>query len=571
MKLTPITAPQKAPTFAVIDIETMNWTKFIVLGFYDGETYLEFRTLKKFFEFLATNKTPETIVAHFGGKFDFLFLIEEILKSESNKILSVVPRGSSILYFSTHISGREFTFRDSSALLPFSLKSITENFGVETKKGDWDHTKTRGYSRGLSEYLKADCLGLYQSLQKLFSWPLIEKAGPAWTMAGQATRVLRTYLEKDIFGLGKFESSFCRKAYLGGRVEIFRPIATQQIYEYDFNSIYPQVMRDEFYPSGASFFTFDFDRKKLGIYHARVTAPKCFLPVLGVLRDGKFIFPNGTFEGHWTSSELLYAESVGYKFEIKSGIVFRNRDRIFESFINDLYSIRLTSPKKSVSEILAKLLMNSSYGRFGMDLNKENIGFELKEGAEDYATLQIGDRKVQLFKEPIELKSFTHVAIAAFVTSYARIKLHKAMLPIQDQIYYCDTDSIWTTAELPTGTALGELKLEETYENGAVFLLPKTYFASGGAKSKKIAMKGFSNRKIQDFTLEDFKAALEGDLHKFKIVNEPKFATLKTALAQKKIVTMTKQSEKQLKSQYNKRRIVKSLGKFSSEPIELKE
>lgn len=570
MKLSPIRSEQKPPRFATFDIETRAWTNFIVLGYYDGSEYREFRKLKDFIKFLTENDTPETLVAHFGGKFDFLFLLEEILKH--GKVDNLVPRGSGILYFDSSFNGRRITFRDSSALLPFGLKSITENFGVETKKGEWDHSKTRGYSKALSTYLRADCVGLYQSLEKLFEWPLIRKAGPSWTMAGQATRVLRTYLEKDLYGLGTQETAFCRKAYLGGRTEIFRPIAREPLREYDFNSIYPKVMHDNQFPVGASFFTFTYDPSRLGIWRARVRAPDIYVPVLGILRNSKFIFPAGTFEGYWTSTELEYARTLGYSVQALEGYVFNDSKELFRQFISDLYSIRLTSPKKSVSEILAKLLMNSSYGRFGMDLDKENIGFELKEGAEPYAQLQVGKKKIQLFKEPVRLQSYTNVAIAAFVTSYARIMLHKAMQAVQGELYYCDTDSIFTTAELPTGTGLGELKLEDVHEGGAVFLLPKTYFAAGGSKGKKIAMKGFSNRKIQDFTLDDFKAGLEGDLQRFKIVNEPKFATLKTAIGLKKLVTMTKSSEKQLKSQYTKRTIVKGLGnEFDTVPIKLEE
>jgi hypothetical protein len=84
-------------------------------------------------------------------------------------------------------------------------------------------------------------------------------------------------------------------------------------------------------------------------------------------------------------------------------------------------------------------------------------------------------------------------------------------------------------------------------------------------------MKGFDKRKIVNFTFEDFKTGLEGDLRKFKIYNDPKFATFKTALAQKKLVTMTKKSEKQLKATYKKRIIFNKDGEFYTKPITLKE
>lgn len=572
MKLSPIGKPQKKILFAVVDIETMNWTTFIVLGFYNGENYVEFRSLKKFFQYLSVEQRTENIFAHFGGKFDFLFLLKEALRNVDCRVETLVPRGSSILYFSLHFkSGPKYVFRDSSALLPFSLKSITENFGVESLKKDWDHSKTKGYSKELGEYLKADCLGLFESLTQFYNWPMIEKAGSATTLAGQAIRVLRTFLKEELWGLNDKASAFCRKSYLGGRTEIFRPLCKKgPLYEYDVNSLYPSVMRDNYFPVGNGYFTYEYDKNHLGIYRADVIAPtSAHVPCLGIVYDNKYVFPVGKFEGYWTSVELEYAISQGYRVKIKKGYVFPEKRMLFKEFIDSLYAVRATSPKNSVSDIIAKLLMNSSYGRFGMDPEKENIGFELKEGVQEYQLLKIGGKNVQLYKEPIRLRTFSHVGIASFVTSYARIHMHRMFAKLGEELYYTDTDSIFTTRRLDSSQALGDLKLECEFDS-AVFLLPKTYYARGFTRSK-IAMKGFDKKKIQDFDFDDFHNALEGDLKRFKITTDPKFATLKTALAQQKIVAMTKKSEKQLKAVYSKRLIYKKDGEFFSKPITLKE
>ena len=95
--------------FAVCDIETMNWTTFTVLGFYDGENYVEFRSLKKFFQYLSVEQRTENIFAHFGGKFDFLFLLKEALRNVDCRVETLVPRGSSILYFSLHFKSCNIT------------------------------------------------------------------------------------------------------------------------------------------------------------------------------------------------------------------------------------------------------------------------------------------------------------------------------------------------------------------------------------------------------------------------------------------------------------------------------
>lgn len=566
-KLTPITSPKPSPAFQVLDIETMNWTKFIVLGIYNGEKYIEFKSLKKFMTFIKQQNHGLNCFAHFGGKFDFLFILKAALQDPDFKVQNIIPRGSSILGLEIHYRDTKHNFRDSSALLPFSLKSLSENFGVKNTKKEWDHSKTKGYSAELSEYLKHDCLALYQCLEAFYAWPLIQKSGPAYTIASQALKVFRTYIKDTIPSLGIHASEFCRKAYLGGRTEIFKmKYEGEALYEYDVNSLYPFVMVNNPYPVDTGYGTFRRDKRKLGIYHARAHCPAdTYLPCLGIIQDSKYIFPTGTFEGHWTGAELDYAETQGYKIKILRGHEFQTKKYLFKEYVDDLYSIRESSPKNSVSNILAKLLMNSLYGRFGLNLDRENICFEMKEGNQEYANIKVGKRNVQLWKEPVTINSFSHVAIAAHVTSYARIHMHKLMAG--KNVYYTDTDSIFTTDKLRESSVLGGLKKEHQY-NSACFLLPKTYQARSDSKIKT-AMKGFDCKKIHNFSFEDFQHSLEGELSHMKITNEPKFASLKTALAQKKIVTMTKGSTKQLRSMYSKRIIIN--GGSDTKPIHIKE
>lgn len=558
--------------FAVVDIETNDWTDFLLLGHYDAvkKTFVHFDSLEKYLDFLETSDQPENIYAHFGGKFDFLFLIEAIVARQSGVIETIIPRGSSILTFDYITKSRTYRFRDSSALLPFSLKSICESFKVEHNKLDWDHSKRKTITPELILYLKHDCIALAEALESFYSWDLIQKAGPAFTMASQAMRVLRLFLNEEINSLGLNQDVFCRKSYLGGRTEIFKPFCEKgPIYEYDVNSLYPFVMMENAFPVGVGSWTYDYVKGKLGIYEAEIEAPDCYLPCLGIIHDGKFLFPTGKFTGVFTSAELDYAKTKGYRFTVSRGVVFKDSRFIFKKFIGELYKIRESSEKNSVPNLIAKLLMNSSYGRWGMNCEKENVTFDLSEASDEYREIKIDNRSVMLFKKKVDLRTFTHVAVASFVTSYARIHMHKLMDACSDSLFYTDTDSIWTTKKIVkgVGSKIGELKLEAEYES-AIFLLPKTYFAKSIDKIK-VAAKGFDKKKIKSFTFEDFKTALDGDLRKFKIINEPKFATFKSAVAQKKLVTMTKGSTKQLKSKYNKREIFKSKKGFDTKPIQL--
>ena len=125
---------KKIPPFAVFDMESNKWIDFAVLGFYDGKIYKVFERIEKFLDFLDSRYYRSfRIYAHNGGKFDFLFLMEEILNRRWR--VKVTPRqGSIIVVHVTTRKGNHFTLCDSYALLPDSLERLTKGFQVEYKK-----------------------------------------------------------------------------------------------------------------------------------------------------------------------------------------------------------------------------------------------------------------------------------------------------------------------------------------------------------------------------------------------------------------------------------------------------
>jgi hypothetical protein len=110
--------------------------------------------------------------------------------------------------------------------------------------------------------------------------------------------------------------------------------------------------------------------------------------------------------------------------------------------------------------------------------------------------------------------------IAARVTALARVRLYRAMKagscpdcwPMRCScprclfVAYTDTDSIITTAQLPTGNALGELKDELPQQNGKLigrFIGPKVYVLTSednpeffweGDYFEKVKAKGLEKR-----------------------------------------------------------------------------
>ncbi len=634
--------------FLTFDIEAHNWIEHVVSGFYDIERnhFQSGENLNKLIEevivYCSLNNI-ENVFAHNGGKYDFNFILQEVLFNPKLIVSSIIPRGSGILCFTVQerepckiVNGEGFkvVFRDSLALLPFGLASLAKSLKVKIQKGNIDYDfvrqiynnenyrmnilnnpekyevivkKTRGfkyknlkdgkthklYNRDdLMMYLKDDLISLSQCLKKFYEWELVQKAGPSFTTAGQAVRIFQTYLIKGIYKLGQTADDFIRKGYFGGRTEVFKPIfdseydiennpdnfskealkilKTQQgkeLYYYDVNSLYPTVMRNHDYPNKSLGWTFDYDSKMLGFWECLVEVPKDhFFPFLGVKHEiegsEKLIFPTGTFKGIWCTQEIEYAKSLGVKVKkVYRGITFQNGGKFFKNFIENLYQLRMKAKAQgdSVNDLFSKLIMNSCYGKFGMNLQKEGILLDNGESGlkihSEITNMKTG-KTVRLMSTKVILdSSFTHVGISAYVTAYARILMHKIYLKSgAKNTYYTDTDSIFTAKKFKTGNALGELKLEYTTKS-AVFLLPKTYInegISGESFTKKVTMKGFDKKKIKHFTAEDFRNQLRGEVDSLMVNQEAKFATLKTALKKGYFLCMNFDGDTNIKVDENK-------------------
>jgi hypothetical protein len=144
------------------------------------------------------------------------------------------------------------------------------------------------------------------------------------------------------------------------------------IYHYDINSLYPYAMANKYIPIGnMKAFTgniLNFKKGALGFFEAIITTPKKLdIPILQIHNKGVTVSPLGKFKGWFFSEELVNArDNFGYEIEVLRGYTFDQRI-IFDNFVDELYSLRLTYPKSNPMNYIAKILMNSLYGRFGLN------------------------------------------------------------------------------------------------------------------------------------------------------------------------------------------------------------
>jgi DNA polymerase type B, organellar and viral len=164
--------------------------------------------------------------------------------------------------------------------------------------------------------------------------------------------------------------------------------------------------------------------------------------------------------------------------------------------------------KTDPMNMIAKLLMNSLYGRFAMKPIKNIQGFFSKDeffkiGKEfniiDYIEFLDKDNKCSIFvnyENPNILDNDTKVSIsiASAVTAYSRVKMSEYKKGGYN-LYYTDTDSGYFDKPLPDhliGTELGKLKLEYIFKE-VVFLSPKVYGGITNEGEEIVKVKGYKN------------------------------------------------------------------------------
>jgi hypothetical protein len=387
------------------------------------------------------------------------------------------------------------------------------------------------------EYLRMDCISLYELLER-FQHEIDNIAEKpvriGYTIASTAMRLFKAMDEgiyESICWQKKLEETenpltgplpVVRKSYSGGRCEVFKRIGSN-LNSYDVNSLYPSVMALHKFPINPSPVLKDIPVKDFLKYYrgrpyivtARVSAPKdLIVPILPLKmnvpgeRDVKLLYPVGgensdELEWTWCSPEFEKALRNGYKLlEVKELILYGAEVDLFSGYVYKLYDIKqhATGARRQV----AKLLMNSLYGKFGQrdevhrlkivtaGLLKEMIAEKTEEGEPRYAFLQVMSLDEGNFL--VEYRGESHmdhnyVTLSSFITSYARLALYEWMevaWSLGGEVWYVDTDSVKTNVKMPNDpNKLGALK-DEGHILEAVFIKPKVYATFKGYKDGEV-------------------------------------------------------------------------------------
>jgi hypothetical protein len=234
------------------------------------------------------------------------------------------------------------------------------------------------------------------------------------------------------------------------------------------------------------------------------------------------------------------AIKYGYKFEVFKGYTFEKGD-LFSEYVNKMYALRKQYNKAHPMNMIAKLLMNSLYGKCGQKLEHTKVSIITKDAilgllSESISNIiKLANHYVVVESIPANIKYDArldmysgvdvNIAIASAVTSYARVVMSAVKNNPLFNFLYSDTDSAVIDQPLPeamVGGELGQFKKEHEIDQ-AVFLAPKVYGIRDTNGQQVIKVKGIKDEISSTLKLEDLEELLEQD--QVRVFNQEKWET----------------------------------------------
>jgi len=526
---------------ASVDTEDNSEGKLKQICFYNGKNFWVFKSRFKFIKFLLEYKTKgKLFVCATNLEYDIVNMFRHYWD------MVELFYGGRLIF--AKLKDKKIYFMDTLNHYNFGIKEQGERIGLPKLEMDTNNP----------EYVKRDaeiCLNHFKKYQVD-----INKHGAEvnYTIASSTLNGFkRNHLLREFKKMPDNILTMHRKAYYGGRVEIFNMVAeakgSNKIYSYDINSLYPYVMKVNQYPIPDSYYV-THDIPAYGVVYCEIEYLKnVYIPFFPYRSfEGKLLFPLGRLKGWWSVVEIKYglSEKLIKVNKVYKAIGFREVDYVFTSFVDYYYQQRLNAQAKGDkfgSDIL-KIYMNSLYGKFGEKIESKTI------------FTQDGEL-IESFLDKVYFPPHTNYIMALYTTAYARILLYKGLNQVLLKgglLLYCDTDGIQYKGKeglLPVSKKLGDYKLIGVYKK-ADFLLPKTYILTDFEGNEYVRVKGVPSEHRLEFIMKGFAEFLKPIRlrESLKRIDKDSFGA-------NYWVTQTKQ----LKANYTKRKIIQ--GSKNTEPI----
>lgn len=530
------------------DNETRVWA-FAICEINEPSNIIIGNNIEDFMDWCKSQKFNPILYFH-NMKFDGEYIIHYLLsngyevikdkKDRKNKTFTCLISGTNQfysieVYFEVGKKVRKVTFIDSLKILNFSVEKIAKDFKLPISKLSIDYDEYREVGHELTQeekdYIKNDVEIMARALKIMFDCDLTKM-----TIGSDALgdyKKLNKNFNKYFPVLPNEKDYDIRLSYRGGFTylnPLYKEKETGSGVVLDVNSLYPSVMYNENLPYGEPIY-FKGKYKKDRLYPLYVQSinvmfdiKKDKIPTIQLKKTPNFM---GSPTEYVTSSngdivtimltsvdlELFFEQYDIHYISYNDGYKFKQIKGLFNEYIDKWTSVKIESKKEDNKALykIAKLMLNSLYGKFGLNPNIRTKYPYLQE-----------DGSVKYGFYPMETRDSVYIPMASFITAYARKKTITTSQSIRDytkkkygkDLYiYSDTDSIHTNLtnenELKSFVdiddyKLGAWKLESTFTRGA-YIRAKSYIEEGEDGTLNTTIAGLPKSLGSSVNFKNFK------------------------------------------------------------------
>lgn len=414
-------------------------------------------------------------------------------------------------------------FRCSYRLMPISIKKLGELVGLDKLDEEHDYEELKDYKtlddvpQEELDYIENDVEILKQVLLFLFSMGINKLTMSSSCYASWKQKGGYSIWKEHLHESDEETEEIITKSYKGGICMVnpkYQNMILENVKSYDYNSMYPSQMMGSM-PVGKGM-TIDasedyikeiywlrdrgYDKYIISVVVDEVEVLDGYIPFVGVTNGFSFS-KSYKYERKikdrklclWYDEFVLFSHYYTGRYIVTSITGFKSKKNIFTKYVEYWKDIKEKSNEGDIIRSLAKLMLNSLYGKFGMNtdrLCKEPCGF---------------DEHGKLIYQTAKMKSDTYYyrAIASYITSQARCELIRAIQSCgEDGFIYCDTDSVYCFESVNPEIPLDDHKFNnwkcEGHYHHAKFLKAKVYIKYEGDK-KVVRCAGLPNDIAQKY------------------------------------------------------------------------
>ena len=434
----------------------------------EKQTYMGVN-IDTFFSRLYELNIGKIVVYFHNLSFDGEFIMWYLLKNnysygekENQTFTPIIDETGNIYMINVWNNDIEIEIRCSYKLFPKSIEDIGEMVGVKKLNETHNYEEIKNYN-SLEElpqeeidYINNDVTIMCRLIKYL------EEVGiNGVTMSSSAYKNWR----KDKYFLCKNQfikdendeiNEIVRKSYRGGITKVnkkYEGVELEDVISFDVNSLYPSVMYDNPMPIGMGKIYNSIkecieDNRFLYIVVVVITKCKVKKGFHSFIGDTSgFTYSRKYNYSDELTNKILYLWDKEYElfkkiyegnYLVSKVVGYKKANYVFKDYIDRWYAVKENATNPTERQ-LAKLMLNSLYGKFGMNDNRVSkipVGYN-----EDGIIYRMEDKTTVYYDKKV----------ASFITSRARVKYATMMNLCGDLFIYGDTDSLYILGkEIPS-------------------------------------------------------------------------------------------------------------------------